>query len=324
MKPRQPTGASRQGAKSGQVILQIRDLPSEPPSVQEVCPYPGPERSPAVPENDHGDRDPTRTRPRTTRAARILGLRCRNCGAPQPLGPTYVCPACFGPLEVDYDYAVVGATLTARDDRGARARHLALRSSCCPVDAPPARGLAVGSTPLIAADRLGADARYRPALDQGRHPQPDPVVQGPGGGRRGGPGGRVRRRGARLRVDRQPRRGDRRRRGGRRAAGLRVHPGRPRAGQGRPRAGLRRDGRADRRHLRRRQPAVSRSRRRDRLGLRQHQPPAVLRRGLEDARLRDRRVARLAVARRRRRARSRRGRCSPARPRLRGAGRRSA
>lgn len=34
---------------------------------------------------------------------RILGLRCRACGRAEPLGPSYVCPACFGPLEVAYD-----------------------------------------------------------------------------------------------------------------------------------------------------------------------------------------------------------------------------
>ena len=56
------------------------------------------------------------------------------------------------------------------------------------------------------------------------------------------------------------------------------------------------------RHVRRRQPAVPPDRRRDRLGLRQHQPAAVLRRGQQDPRLRDRRVARLAGARCRRRA----------------------
>ena len=44
-------------------------------------------------------------------------------------------------------------------------------------------------------------------------------------------------------------------------------------------------------------------RRRVQLGLRQREPPALLRRGLEDRRLRDRRAARLAAARQRRRAR---------------------
>ncbi len=180
-----------------------------------------------------------------------------------------------------------------------------------PVDAPPTRGLPVGSTPLLAADRLAAGPRARPALDQGRHAQPVAELQGPRGRRGGGPGGRLRGRGPGLRLDRQPGRRHRRRRGRPRAAGVRVHPGRPRAGQDRSRAGLRRDRRPDRRHLRRRQPALSRGRRRDRLGLRQHQPAAVLRRGLQDARVRDRRVARLALAGRRSSRRSRRGRCSP-------------
>ena len=82
-----------------------------------------------------------------------VGLRCRNCGATQPIGLSYVCPACFGPLEVDYDYAVVGATLT-RETIAARAPGIWRYAELLPVDAPPARGLPVGSTPLLAADRL--------------------------------------------------------------------------------------------------------------------------------------------------------------------------
>ena len=80
-------------------------------------------------------------------------MRCRNCGATQPLAIAYVCPACFGPLEVDYDYAVAGATLT-RETIAARAPGIWRYAELLPVDAPPARGLAVGSTPLLAADRL--------------------------------------------------------------------------------------------------------------------------------------------------------------------------
>jgi hypothetical protein len=43
---------------------------------------------------------------------RITGMTCRNCGLGQPLAIAYVCPACFGPLEVTYDLSVVGRTLT--------------------------------------------------------------------------------------------------------------------------------------------------------------------------------------------------------------------
>ena len=245
-----------------------------------------------------------------TRSPRIVGMRCRACGGAQPIGLSYVCPACFGPLEVEYDYAVVGATLT-REAIAARAPGIWRYAELLPVDEPPTRGLPVGSTPLLAAERLapelGLDRLW--IKDDTRNPSlsfkdravavaaaraVEFGVEALACASTGNLAGRDRR-GSRCA----------------RAPGLRLHPGRPRAGQGGSRAGLWRDGRPDRRHLRRRQPAVPRGGRRDRLGLRQHQPPPVLRRGLQDARLRDRRVARLALARRRRRARWRRGRCSP-------------
>ena len=56
------------------------------------------------------------------------------------------------------------------------------------------------------------------------------------------------------------------------------------------------------RQLRRRQPALHRALRRARVGVREHQHAPVLRRGLEDARVRDRRAARLRAARPGRRA----------------------
>ena len=91
--------------------------------------------------------------PTKSQRKRIVGMRCRNCGASQPIGLAYVCPACFGPLEVEYDYAVAGATLT-RQAIAARAPGIWRYAELLPVDAAPARGLPVGSTPLIAADRL--------------------------------------------------------------------------------------------------------------------------------------------------------------------------
>lgn len=36
---------------------------------------------------------------------KIKGLKCRECGRPYPAKPLHVCEFCFGPLEVDYDYA---------------------------------------------------------------------------------------------------------------------------------------------------------------------------------------------------------------------------
>jgi threonine synthase len=73
------------------------------------------------------------------RNERILGLRCRNCGDRQPLGLSYVCPSCFGPLEVDYDYGAVATTLT-REAIASRAPGIWRYLELLPVDAPPARG----------------------------------------------------------------------------------------------------------------------------------------------------------------------------------------
>jgi threonine synthase len=85
---------------------------------------------------------------------RIRGLRCKNCQRPEALGPSYVCAACFGPLEVVYDYDVIRGLLD-RATIAARPPGIWRYLELLPVEARPARGLAVGSTPLVAADRLG-------------------------------------------------------------------------------------------------------------------------------------------------------------------------
>ena len=86
--------------------------------------------------------------------SRIAGLRCRICAAVVPTGPSFVCARCFGPLEVAYDYGVIGAMLS-REVIAARPAGIWRYLELLPVEAPPARGLAVGSTPLVAAERLG-------------------------------------------------------------------------------------------------------------------------------------------------------------------------
>ncbi len=90
----------------------------------------------------------------TDGADRIVGLRCRNCGQPEQLGPNYVCASCFGPLEVAYDLDAVRGRLD-RATIAARPAGIWRYIELLPLAARPARGLAVGSTPLIAADRLG-------------------------------------------------------------------------------------------------------------------------------------------------------------------------
>jgi threonine synthase len=98
------------------------------------------------------DRAATATAP--TAGARITGMACRSCGHAQPLAMAYVCPACFGPLEVTYDLGVVAQTLTTAAI-AARAPGIWRYIELLPVDARPARSLPVGSTPLLTADRLG-------------------------------------------------------------------------------------------------------------------------------------------------------------------------
>jgi threonine synthase len=86
-------------------------------------------------------------------ATRVVGMRCRSCRRTEPIGLSYVCPACFGPLEVEYDYGLAGRTLT-RAAIEARAPGIWRYLELLPVDAPPVRGLPVGSTPLLDAVRL--------------------------------------------------------------------------------------------------------------------------------------------------------------------------
>jgi threonine synthase len=90
-----------------------------------------------------------------TSPSHVLGMRCRACGRPEEIGPNYVCAGCFGPLEVVYDPAVARRTLT-REAIAARPPGIWRYLELLPVSTAPTRGLAVGSTALVHADRLGA------------------------------------------------------------------------------------------------------------------------------------------------------------------------
>ncbi len=94
---------------------------------------------------------PTATAP--TLGSHVRGLRCRACGRPEDLGPSFVCPACFGPLEIVYDHDVARAKLT-REAIAARPPGIWRYLELLPVERAPERGLAVGSTALVRADRL--------------------------------------------------------------------------------------------------------------------------------------------------------------------------
>ncbi|HSO30516.1 MAG TPA: pyridoxal-phosphate dependent enzyme, partial [Candidatus Sulfomarinibacteraceae bacterium] len=95
------------------------------------------------------------------RRPRIVGLRCRNCHRPEAVGPSFVCPACFGPLEVAYDREAIRAQVSRAKIEARRPgiwRYLEL----LPVDEAPAHSLSVGSTPLIRADRLARELGLGP------------------------------------------------------------------------------------------------------------------------------------------------------------------
>jgi threonine synthase len=94
--------------------------------------------------------------PPTRPSSHVRGLRCRACGRPEEVGPSFVCPACFGPLEIVYAYDVARATLT-RESIASRAPGIWRYLELLPVEHAPERGLAVGSTALVRADRLARD-----------------------------------------------------------------------------------------------------------------------------------------------------------------------
>jgi threonine synthase len=85
---------------------------------------------------------------------KMKGLKCRECGKAYPAEPLHVCEFCFGPLEVDYDYDAIAATISRdRISRGPNSlwRYIDL----LPVEKEATVGLHGGFTPMIRAHRLG-------------------------------------------------------------------------------------------------------------------------------------------------------------------------
>ena len=84
----------------------------------------------------------------------VTGLQCRECGQDYPIKPLYVCEACFGPLEIQYDYNGIKKSLS-RETIAARERNLWRYRELLPIDGEPRVGLYSGFTPLVRARRLG-------------------------------------------------------------------------------------------------------------------------------------------------------------------------
>src|SRR6266536_105424 len=104
---------------------------------------------------------PPETQATVSRGHRILGLRCRECGAERELQATHVCDACFGPLDVRYDYDVI-RRVVSRERIEAGPPTMWRYRDLLPLDDDAAVvSLGEGFTPLVRAERLGAELGLR-------------------------------------------------------------------------------------------------------------------------------------------------------------------
>ena len=82
----------------------------------------------------------------------VLGLKCKECGHRTPVAAVHVCEQCFGPYEVEYDYAAMKGKVT-RESIGRGPKSMWRYKDLLPVD-KPVTGFHSGFTPLRRADRL--------------------------------------------------------------------------------------------------------------------------------------------------------------------------
>ncbi|HEX6971680.1 MAG TPA: threonine synthase [Limnochordia bacterium] len=87
--------------------------------------------------------------------AYVKGLRCRECGHAYPIEPLFVCEHCFGPLEIDYDYAAIRARISRRLF-AERPPTMWRYRELLPIDGERIVDLGTGYTPLVRADNLAA------------------------------------------------------------------------------------------------------------------------------------------------------------------------
>ena len=93
--------------------------------------------------------------------AKLLGLRCRECGAEYELQATHVCEMCFGPLDVVFDYAALKKRVTRESIEQGPPSMWRYRDLLPVEDSTPVVSLGEGFTPLVKADRLGAELGLR-------------------------------------------------------------------------------------------------------------------------------------------------------------------
>lgn len=86
----------------------------------------------------------------------VHSLCCKECGTEYPIEPQTVCPECFAPLEVSFDYEAMQGKVT-RQSIESGPRSLWRYRDLLPVEGEPRVGLRSGFTPLVKADRLAAE-----------------------------------------------------------------------------------------------------------------------------------------------------------------------
>jgi threonine synthase len=86
----------------------------------------------------------------------VEGLRCRECGRRYPVEALHVCEWCFGPLEVVYDYEAAAAHVS-RESIARGPLSIWRYADLLPAPAAGAVDMGAGFTPLVRAERLGAE-----------------------------------------------------------------------------------------------------------------------------------------------------------------------
>src|SRR2546427_13128075 len=93
--------------------------------------------------------------------AKLLGLRCRECGAEYELQATHVCEMCFGPLDAVYDQAALKKKVSRQRIEQGPASMWRYRDLLPGEDDTPVVTLGEGFTPLVKAERLGEELGLR-------------------------------------------------------------------------------------------------------------------------------------------------------------------
>ncbi|HTA75559.1 MAG TPA: threonine synthase [bacterium] len=86
----------------------------------------------------------------------VKALKCRECGQEYEKVAKYVCEFCFGPLEAAYDYDKIKKDIT-REKIASRPLNIWRYRELLPVEGEKYNTLQEGYTPLLRADRLGAE-----------------------------------------------------------------------------------------------------------------------------------------------------------------------